>query len=91
LADAEVCFAPVNDVAEALADPQVLDRGMLVEVPLPDGTIMAQPGTPLTLSSGTRSRHDPPPALGQHTASVLSRAGYSAEEIAALRDAGVIR
>ncbi len=91
LADAEVCLAPVNDVAEVLADPQVLDRGMLVEVPLPDGTIMAQPGTPLTLSSGTRPRHDSPPALGQHTVSVLSRAGYAAEEIAALRDPGVIR
>jgi crotonobetainyl-CoA:carnitine CoA-transferase CaiB-like acyl-CoA transferase len=91
LADAEVCFAPVNDLAEAFADPQVLHRGMVAEVPLPDGTIMAQPGTPLRLSGGTRRKHEPPPTLGQHTASILSRAGYPAEEIAALRAAGVIR
>ncbi len=91
LADAEVCFAPVNDLAEAFADPQVLHRGMVAEVPLPDGTIMAQPGTPLHLSGETRRRHEPPPTLGQHTASILSLAGYSAREIAALRAAGVIR
>lgn len=91
LADAEVCFGPVNDLAEAFADPQVLHRGMVAEVPLPDGTIMAQPGLPLRLSSGARRKHEPPPTLGQHTGRVLSRAGYSAEEIAALRGAGVIR
>jgi crotonobetainyl-CoA:carnitine CoA-transferase CaiB-like acyl-CoA transferase len=91
LADAEVCFAPVNDLAEAFADPQVLHRGMVAEVPLPDGTIMAQPGTPLHLSGETRRRHEPPPTLGQHTASILSLAGYSAREIAALRAASVIR
>ncbi len=91
LADAEVCFAPVNDLGEALADPQVLHRAMVVEVPLPDGTIMAQPGTPVHLSGETRPKHEPPPTLGQHTASVLSRAGYSGEEIAALRAGGVVR
>jgi len=91
LSDAEVCFAPVNDLAETFADPQVLHRGMVAEVPLPDGTIMALPGTPVHLSSGSRTRHEPPPALGQHTGAILLRAGYSAEEIAALRAAGIIR
>ncbi|MGE5851362.1 MAG: CaiB/BaiF CoA transferase family protein, partial [Candidatus Methylomirabilota bacterium] len=52
LADAEVCFAPVNDLAEALADPQARHRGMAAEVPLPDGTIMLLPGTPVHLSGG---------------------------------------
>ncbi len=91
LADAEVCFGPVNDLAEAFADPQVLHRGMLAEVPLPDGTIMTQPGLPLRLSSGARRKHEPPPTLGQHTGPILERAGYSAEEIATLRETGVIR
>lgn len=91
LGDAEVCFAPVNDLGETFADPQVLHRGMLAEVPLPDGTIMTQPGTPLRVSGGARWRHEPPPALGQHTVPVLTRAGYSAGEISALRAAGVIR
>jgi crotonobetainyl-CoA:carnitine CoA-transferase CaiB-like acyl-CoA transferase len=91
LADAEVCFAPVNDLAETFADPQVVHRGMPAEVPLPDGTIMVLPGTPLHLSSGTRTRHDPPPSLGEHTIPILARAGYSAEEIAAMQSAGVIR
>ncbi len=91
LADAEVCFGPVNDLDEVFADPQVLHRGMLTEVPLPDGTIMTQPGTPVHFSSGVRRKHEPPPTLGQHTVPILSRAGYSGEEIAALRVAGVIR
>lgn len=91
LAEAEVCFAPVYDLAETLADPQVLHRGMVVEVPLPDGTIMAQPGTPIHFSGEMRRKHEPPPALGQHSAAILTRAGYSREEIAALRSGGVIR
>jgi crotonobetainyl-CoA:carnitine CoA-transferase CaiB-like acyl-CoA transferase len=91
LAEAEVCFAPVKDLGETLADPQVLHRAMAVEVPLPDGTIMVQPGTPLHIRDGVRKRHEPPPTLGQHTGAVLSRAGYTAEEIAALRAAAAIR
>jgi crotonobetainyl-CoA:carnitine CoA-transferase CaiB-like acyl-CoA transferase len=64
---------------------------MAAEVPLPDGTIMTLPGTPLHLSSGTRSRHEPPPSLGEHTVAILGRVGYSGEEIAALQSAGAIR
>ena len=33
---------------------------------------------------------DAVPALGQHTDAILSRYGYSAEAIAALRDQGVV-
>jgi crotonobetainyl-CoA:carnitine CoA-transferase CaiB-like acyl-CoA transferase len=91
LADAEVCFAPVNDLAEALADPQVRHRGMAAEVPLPDGTIMLLPGTPLHLSAGARIRHEPPPSLGEHTVPILTRAGFTAEEIATLQATTVIR
>jgi crotonobetainyl-CoA:carnitine CoA-transferase CaiB-like acyl-CoA transferase len=67
----------------------ILDLTRLL--PGPYGTIMAQPGTPLHLSGETRRRHEPPPTLGQYTASIRSLAGYSAREIAALRAAGVIR
>ena len=35
-------------------------------------------------------RMDAVPALGQHTDAILSRYGYSAEAIAALRDQGVV-
>jgi crotonobetainyl-CoA:carnitine CoA-transferase CaiB-like acyl-CoA transferase len=91
LADAEVCFAPINDLAEAFADPQVRHRGMAAEVPLPDGTIMLLPGMPLHLSSGARTRHEPPPSLGEHTVPILTRVGYTPGDIAALQSAGAIR
>jgi len=85
LAGLEACVGPVNDVAEAVADPQVRHRGMVAEV---DGRAVG-PGPAIRLAEGRGSMR-PAPALGEHTDEVLAEAGLSREEIADLRGRGIV-
>jgi crotonobetainyl-CoA:carnitine CoA-transferase CaiB-like acyl-CoA transferase len=89
--DADVCVAPVNDLAETFADDQVRARGMVVDAPLPDGTRWRHLGVPVKLSGapGDVTRL-PPPAIGEHTREVLEEAGVDGEAFERLRSAGVV-
>lgn len=89
--EADVCVAPVNDLAETFTDAQVLHRDMLVEAPLADGSVWGHVGVPVKLRSapGDVARR-PPPGLGEHTEEVLLSAGVEPERIAELRGAGVV-
>ena len=78
--------APVNSVAEALADPQVVHRRMVREVPHTLGGEIRVLGNPIKFSRSGESEFSSPPTLGQQTESVLSEVlGYSAEQIETLR------
>jgi formyl-CoA transferase/CoA:oxalate CoA-transferase len=81
----------VRTVTEALADPQLAAREMIVPLEhLTAGPIRVL-GSPLKLSDTPVGVRTPPPALGQHTATVLRRdLGLTQAEIDSLRDAGVI-
>ena len=89
---ARIPCAPVNDFAQALGDPQVLARDMVVEVPLPEGGSVRMPGNPVKLSGDTEgASFGAPPTLGQHSDAVLSGLlDYPPERIAALRAERVI-
>jgi len=82
----------VLTVPQALALPQIAHRELLKtfdDVPGVDRTItVARSG--FKLSGGDPDVADPPPELGRDTDSVLRAAGYGAEEIAALREAGIV-
>ena len=82
----------VLTVPQALALPQVAQRELLKRfdsVPGIDRPItVARSG--FKLSGGDPDVADPPPELGRHTDEVLAAAGYSAREIAALREAGIV-
>lgn len=83
--------APVNDFSYALNDPQIQARNMVVEVPLPNGRTVPQPGNPVKLSETDDQPMTPPPTLGQHTQSVLTELlGLPADRLAALQQAGII-
>jgi crotonobetainyl-CoA:carnitine CoA-transferase CaiB-like acyl-CoA transferase len=81
----DICFGPVNTIAEALADPQVQARGMVRDI---GGMKMI--ASPLKFSATPPLPPAAPPEFGQHTDEVLRGLGYSAERIQALRSAGVI-
>jgi crotonobetainyl-CoA:carnitine CoA-transferase CaiB-like acyl-CoA transferase len=80
--------APVNTMAQALADEQVLTRGMIVEVEHPELGTIREVASPVK-TEGAVTAPAPAPRLGQHTESLLtSLLGYTPARIAALRAAG---
>ena len=88
---ANVPCAPINAVDQVFADPQLLQRDMVVELAHPTAGTVRLAGSPLKLSRTPVRLEKPPPLLGQHTAEVLSRhLGYSAEKTEHLRAEGVI-
>jgi crotonobetainyl-CoA:carnitine CoA-transferase CaiB-like acyl-CoA transferase len=80
----EACVGPVNDMAEALSDPQVLSRAMVAEV----NGVQVGPGSALKLRAAKEPR--PAPGFGEHTADVLASIGVGFDELAGLKSRGVI-
>jgi crotonobetainyl-CoA:carnitine CoA-transferase CaiB-like acyl-CoA transferase len=92
LRKARIPCAPVNDFAQALTDPQVLARDMVIDVPLRNGETVRMPGNPVKFSGDTAGEVTPPPLLGEHTDEVLRQVlGYDDERIAGLRSARAIQ
>lgn len=82
---------PINTLKDVFADPQVRARGMVVEMPHASGATVKVVANPVKLSATPPQYRSAPPLLGQHTDEVLSGLlGMGAEEIAALRDKGIV-
>jgi crotonobetainyl-CoA:carnitine CoA-transferase CaiB-like acyl-CoA transferase len=82
--------APVNDVRQALADPQVLARDMIVEVEHPDFGPLKEVRSPVR-TEGEIRHPARAPRLGEHTDQILREIlSYSDTTIARLRETGVI-
>ena len=90
LGDAEVCFGPVNTLAEAFADPQVRARGVAGTAHYTGDYEGPALRTAPTISEAPFETRQPLPALGQQTAEALTAAGYTPDELRALADSGAI-
>lgn len=86
----DACVGPVNDLAEAFEDPQVLERQMLVEREVRGTGSWRHVGNPIKLAGNGDGRFDPPPGLGEHTAEVLAEVGIEGAELEALRADGTV-
>jgi crotonobetainyl-CoA:carnitine CoA-transferase CaiB-like acyl-CoA transferase len=84
---AGIANARINTPEEVWAHPQFTARDRWREFGSPVGLLPA-PLPPATIS-GFEARMDPVPRVGEHSDGVLGELGYSREEIAALRAAGV--
>jgi len=84
----DCCIEPVLDLDEALDSELVRSREMVVEVEQPELGTVRQLGHPVKLSRTPADPTRPAPAFGEHTDEVLAEVGYSAEEIAAMKETG---
>jgi len=86
----DVCLAPVLEGDEPTRDPQLAARGAFVDVRLHrSGRTMPAVATPIRVRGEVSPPPRPGPDAGQHTDEVLLEAGFSRDEIAALRAGGV--
>ena len=81
---------PIYLLSELFADPQVQNRGLVVEMEHPAAGHIRQTGIPVRLSVTPGSIRTPPPQLGEHTDAILSELGYDGAAIARLRQDGVV-
>jgi crotonobetainyl-CoA:carnitine CoA-transferase CaiB-like acyl-CoA transferase len=80
----------VRSIAEALDSEQVAARGLLVEIDHPRLGRGRFVGSPIHLAAATRSARRPPPALGEHTAEVLSELGLERQDVERLARQGLV-
>ncbi len=84
----EMIWSPVLTPAEAIADPQAIAAGCVVQTPLPDGGSMPAPAGPIRFPGADDGPKGPSPRMGEHTRVVLQEAGYSSAEIDAMLASG---
>lgn len=93
LAAAGIAAGPSNSASDVVADPHLLARNMLVEMPRTDGVEepVLVPGNPVKLSKMAEGPETRVPWVGEHTEEILrGELGLDEAAIAALRSAGAI-
>ena len=89
---AQVVAGPIYDAEQLVNDPHVMAREGFIDMPDPElGSIRLQNVVPRFTNQPGRMRWAGRAQVGADTRNVLSEAGFEAEEIARLEDAGVIR
>jgi crotonobetainyl-CoA:carnitine CoA-transferase CaiB-like acyl-CoA transferase len=92
LREYRVPAGPVNRISDALQDPQLLHRNMVINISHPNGETRKAAGNPIKMSRSKAESFAPAPLLGQDTNSVLSSLlNYDPARIDQLRTSGVIR
>jgi alpha-methylacyl-CoA racemase len=81
----DACFAPVLSFGEAPGHAHAAQRQAFVDVA---GVVQPAPAPRFDRTPADLPR--PAPQVGQHSDEVLQEAGYSAADVAALRQAGVL-
>ena len=84
----DCCIEPILDVDEALDSELVRARRMVTAIEQPGLGTVRQLGVPVKMGRTPGDPTRPAPAFGEHTDEVLREAGYSAEEIAAMKGSG---
>ena len=84
----EMIWAPVLTAGEAIADPQAIAAGCVVQTPKHGGGTMNAPAGPVRFPGFDDGPKGPSPHAGQHTRAVLTEAGFSAAEIDAMYASG---
>lgn len=89
LSDGEIPCGPIYNLEQALNDPQVLSRKMVVEFEHPRAGRVRSLGFPIKFSDSEFCVREHPPLLGEHNLEILTSLGLTRTEIAELERQGV--
>jgi crotonobetainyl-CoA:carnitine CoA-transferase CaiB-like acyl-CoA transferase len=78
LEKADVPYAPINEIPDVFADPQVQHLGTFGETMHPTEGRIVSIRSPIRVDGGRRA-NAPPPTLGEHTADILLELGFANE------------
>ncbi len=88
--DAGVPCGPIYTIDQVFDDAQVKHLGIAQNVPADDGRRIKLVGQPFSLSRTPSRMAARPPEFGEQTDEVLAEFGFSASEIAKLKQGGVV-
>jgi formyl-CoA transferase len=91
LEEHDVPSGPLYNMAEVLADPQVIHLGLVHEVKHPKVGTFKFVGSPVNYSDLPKGSANPPPLLGEHTEAILMELGYSKAAVNKLKEQGVVK
>ena len=90
LNEAGVPCGEINAIDQVFASPQVKHLGIARDFVSQERGASQIVGQPINMSRSVSDIRLPPPTLGQHTDEVLGEIGLSSDEIARLKDDGVV-
>jgi crotonobetainyl-CoA:carnitine CoA-transferase CaiB-like acyl-CoA transferase len=90
LGSEEVCYAPVLNLQEAIEDPQIRHRNMVIDHPNSSKPNLKEIGIVPKFSLTPGKIRHLPPVPGQHTEEILAEIGIQPSEILQLKSEGVI-
>jgi crotonobetainyl-CoA:carnitine CoA-transferase CaiB-like acyl-CoA transferase len=85
-----VLSAAVNTPGDLLREEQLKERGFWVEIDHPVVGTLTYPGRAIQSEDLPWAAQRPAPLLGQHNAEIYGQMGYSREDVAKLREMGII-
>jgi crotonobetainyl-CoA:carnitine CoA-transferase CaiB-like acyl-CoA transferase len=86
----DVPNGPINTYEDVFQDPQVQHNKIAVELSHEVLGPLRYVGLPFHLTDTPGGPQSPPPMVGEHTVEILTGLGFSKEEIAKLKEEGVI-
>ena len=90
LRQANVPAGPINTIPEVFAEPQVIQREMLLKLPHALAGELPQVASPLCFDGTRAVAATAPPELGGDTDAVLASIGVTREQVQALRQRGIV-
>lgn len=90
LAEHDVCFAPVNDLADVWKDPHIQHRGLWFRTEHPEDGRVGQQAFPVLFDQERPPVCRPAPGYGQHSRELLREYNWTEQEIDSFEKQGII-